>query len=246
MFECSFRADRLARIEEIEQKHFWFQGRRKLVFWLLKNHLPSSSSILLDLGCGTGQFLSGISKSDIQCVGFDMRAEGLIGLSKKNCNRLLLAQANVGNVPLRDGTVDCVIMLDVLEHVSDQIALEEVVRILKPGGVLILTVPAFPMLWSYRDEDAGHLRRYTRKRLHTTLTAAGLTVRNVFFYQFFLFPVVMISRWFGRRWRAIRDMEEQQLPLLNKLMAIINRIEVGGIRIRPSLSLGINISGGGL
>ena len=229
MFECRFRADRLARIEEIEQKHFWFLGRRKLVFWLLKNHMPPNSSTILDLGCGTGHLLTRITKPGIQFVGFDIRSEGLIRSSEKNSKGLLLAQANVVNVPLRDGTVDCVFMLDVLEHVCDKIALNEVVRILRPGGLLILTVPAFPILWSYRDEDAGHLRRYTRRTLYNTLNGAGLTVKDMLFYQFFLFPLVMISRWLGRRWRTLRDVEEQQLPLLNNLMTMINRMEVGAL-----------------
>jgi SAM-dependent methyltransferase len=117
-------------------------------------------------------------------------------------------------------------MLDVFEHVDARSTILEISRVLKPGGWLILTVPAMNWLWSYRDHAAGHRQRYTIRGLKELFTSVNLVPVEFQYYQFFLFPLVIFSRLMGRRFNRVRDFEEIRIPLVNTLFAIINRMEV--------------------
>jgi hypothetical protein len=83
-----------------------------------------------------------------------------------------------------------------------------------------------PSLWSRRDEEAGHLRRYTRRGLVAALSGAGLEVRHVSYYQFLLLPLVAAARLAGRRGNRVRDAEDDVPPVLNALLSAVNRVEV--------------------
>ena len=118
---------------------------------------------------------------------------------------------------MADAVADVVLALDVLEHVDDRVTLDEIHRICDLAACWS-PVPSCPSLWSYRDEDAGHLRRYTSASVRRALHDSGLEVTLVTYYQFILFPVVVLARWLGRRWHRIRDAEEQLPPRLNNLL----------------------------
>jgi SAM-dependent methyltransferase len=130
------------------------------------------------------------------------------------------------HLPCGSESFDVVLLLDVLEHVDDVSALREASRVLSPGGFLFLSVPAFPRLWSYRDEDAGHRRRYTRTSLEQTVRGAHLEIREIGYYQCLLFPLVVASRVLGRRGPAAREAEDLPFVGLNALCALVNRFEV--------------------
>jgi SAM-dependent methyltransferase len=222
--EPAFRADRLARVEEIEQEHFWFQGRRVLVEALLDRRLPGPGRLVLDLGCGSGSLLDVLERRGQRVIGIDVRPEGLARARKRHPDALLL-RAEADRLPLRDGVLDAVVALDVLEHVDDAAALAEVARVLRPGGLLLASVPAVPWLWSFRDEDAGHLRRYTRDSLVGALGAAGLEVAELRRYQFVLFPLVAAARLAGRRGPRLRDAEDLPRPAVNRALAAVSRLD---------------------
>ena len=222
---CRFSPERLSKLAQIERQHFWFAGRRELVDHLLEKHLSGSSQRILDLGCGTGSTLERLLGQGHCAVGLDMRPEGLEAM-RRATPRARLIQSDVVRLPLVPDSLDAVLLLDVLEHLDDVAALAGVLGVLKPGSKIFITVPAMPWLWSYRDEAAGHLRRYTRERLTDLLTAAGLRVVEMRYYQFLLFPLVALTRTVGRRGPKARDFEELNVPVLNSLLTWVNKLEV--------------------
>jgi 2-polyprenyl-3-methyl-5-hydroxy-6-metoxy-1,4-benzoquinol methylase len=221
----TFTRDRLARISQIERWHFWFAGRQALLECALTRYVPDAGSRLLDVGCGTGHVLDLLTRSGYRALGLDLRREGLRAYAGTP-RPALLVQAEATRCPLPQGTFDAVLLLDVLEHVEAPDLIREVHRLLKPAGWALLSVPAMDWLWSYRDLAAGHIQRFSRKRLTDLMVREGMHPVELRYYQFFLFPLVAVSRLLARRFHKMRDLEEARLPLLNELFAAINRLEV--------------------
>jgi SAM-dependent methyltransferase len=220
-----FRADRLQRIAEIEETHFWFRARRELVERLLARHLAVPGALVLDVGCGTGSLLPVLQASGYRPVGLDLRPEGIARLRTADPTAEVL-EGDAERLPFPDGSLDAVLALDVLEHVDDRAALREASRALRPGGLLLVSVPAFPWLWSFRDEDAGHRRRYRRGELENRLVEAGFAPVDIRYFQALLFPLLATSRLLGRRGPRARDAEDRPPALVNRALAAVNRFEV--------------------
>ncbi len=220
-----FTVERLQRLAQIERWHFWFAGRRALIGRLLDRYVPAGSRRVLDAGCGTGATLEGLAARGFSVVGFDMRPEGLRATARA-IPEAGLFQADGTQLPLATESFDAALALDVLEHVDDRAMLAELARVLRPGAHLILTVPALPLLWSYRDEAAGHLRRYTAGHLETVLVESGIQILFVGYYQFFLLPLVLATRLLGRKNAAWRESEDLPSALVNRVLTLINLMEV--------------------
>ncbi len=151
---------------------------------------------------------------------------------------ITLLSGTTSALPVLDAQADLVIILDVLEHVDDRAALAEIKRVLCLGGYVLATVSAMPWLWSYRDDDAGHLRRYTRTSLLNLFREAGFDVRKLQFFQSLLFPLVAASRLFGRRSARARDQEDIPPGWLNTALRAVNMFEVRiGLRLPFGSSL---------
>ena len=228
----TFSAERLEQIGGMENWHFWFAGRQALVDQLWAEHFHRVAGTagnlrgaVIDVGCGTGQVAKRLEAAGCRVVGLDRRPEGLAAW-RRSSKGALVVQGEAPNMPVVDEAFDGALLLDVLEHVDDIALLRQVHRVLRPGGRLLLTVPALPWLWSYRDEAAGHFRRYTRKTLERTLHEAGLAVVEIRYYQFLLMPLVAVTRLLGRRGPGLRDAEERPWPLVNRLLSVVNRFEV--------------------
>ena len=222
----TFSAARLARLAELERWHYWFLARAELVRRAIQRHSGNQRAIILDVGCGTGSFLSALTGDGYRVIGVDYRREGLLQM-RPDLPMTLLSQADAIQLPLASDTLELVLLLDVLEHVRDDHAIAEARRVLRPGGSAIVTVPALAWLWSYRDEAAGHLRRYSRKRLSDLATSANLEIREIRHFHFLPLPALAISRLLGRRGPWWRDLEERRIPLLSDLLALVSRVEVG-------------------
>jgi SAM-dependent methyltransferase len=219
----SFTEDRLQKLIDIEQRHFWFEGRRRLVRRLIGRYLGPAPKTLLDIGSGGGYFCRQLAGEGYRMTAADFIPSGLRGL--RNQPEICGVQCSVEALALRAEAFDGAMVLDVLEHVHDVTAVRELTRALKPGGRLFVTVPAVPWLWSYRDEDAGHKRRYRRSDLIGLLKSAGLSVDYVTYYQFFLFPLTAASRVMGRGSSRTRDLEDMPPPVVNAVLSAVNRME---------------------
>ncbi|HSX26445.1 MAG TPA: class I SAM-dependent methyltransferase [Chlamydiales bacterium] len=207
----------MQHLARIEQTHFWFQARRELVLKLFDRFIKHAPKRLLDLGCGTGYMLEILSSRCKSCIGLDLYPKQ---------TEILQVQGNAEQLPFFSAVFDVVILLDLLEHVDEKATLAEVHRVLSPGGVCILTVPAFSFLWSQRDVRAGHLRRYSRKNLETALRVGSLEVLEIQYYQCFLFPLLALSRLLSRILPILCDREEEIAGWMNVVLAWINRKEV--------------------
>lgn len=222
----AYSAERLAILRRLETSgHFWFVGRTALLRQILANCPGDPGSTWVEIGCGTGHALGMLAGDGRRVVGIDRLRESL-RLSERQAPGASLARADATRIPLRDGCCEGVLMLDVLEHVDDDSALREARRILRPGGVLVLTVPACESLWSSRDEEAGHLRRYSHRTLTARLREGGFELREYRYYQSLLFPAFVLSRLLDRRRAGQLRREEQPPGWLNRLLRAVNLFEV--------------------
>jgi SAM-dependent methyltransferase len=155
----------------LEDTYWWFGVRRRLVRALLQRGRVAAGVKVLDAGCGTGGAYRVLGER-WAVVGLDVSPAALEFCRRRGMT--LLVAGDVQRLPLRSASVEAAISCDVLEHLpDDEAALRELGRVVKPGGLLVLTVPALPWLWSEHDEALGHLRRYSKQRLRELLQRAG-------------------------------------------------------------------------
>jgi 2-polyprenyl-3-methyl-5-hydroxy-6-metoxy-1,4-benzoquinol methylase len=150
-----------------EQKHWWFVARHRIILHLLERYLPPNSGTpqkVADLGCGCGMMLVRLSEK-YEPVGLDGSRQAVEFALRRGVTAKLGALPE--DVPLARESYDAVLMLDVLEHLKyDRASVEVAAGLLKPGGILICTVPAHMWLWTEFDTDHHHFRRYSRRQFH--------------------------------------------------------------------------------
>lgn len=180
------RPAELAKMFDLEESYWWFVARRELVRDFLLRYRPSTSGCalrILDVGCGTGATLKAIADPGRAsplgtAIGIDRSSEALRYCRLRGLHRLALGRAEM--LPVASDAMDVVLALDLLEHIADDAAAcREFARVLRPGGVLLVTVPACPALWSEHDEALDHLRRYRAARLRWILLGAGLHIEKL-------------------------------------------------------------------
>lgn len=179
----------------LEDAYWWYVGRRRLVKALVQRHAESRLRIL-DVGCGTGGTLEALADLG-SVVGADISAEALSFCRQRG--HMALAKCRIEALPFAQGAFDVVVCCDILEHVADDEAgLREVLRVLRPGGMVVITVPAYRWLWSEHDEALSHLRRYERGMLRRKLAAVGARLVRLSYAVSFVFPVVLVYRLLSR------------------------------------------------
>jgi SAM-dependent methyltransferase len=170
---------------EIEERHWWFVGRRAIVDSLLKKRLGDTSRErrILDVGCGTGGMLPVLSRYG-RVTGIDSEP-----LALDYCRKRGITDVHLQESFQADGQYDVVTLFDVLEHVPDEAGFLRTVKgYLKPGGLLVVTVPAFEFLWSRHDDLNRHQRRYTKRALVDVLLRSGFAVERSSYFNTLLFP----------------------------------------------------------
>jgi SAM-dependent methyltransferase len=210
-------------LAEIETKHWWFNARRAILARLLESLLPpGKGGRVVDVGCGTGANIAALGAS-YRCLGIDESQEGIALARKRFPGIDYLCTSDATEVARAVETADCVLLMDVLEHVEDDFRLlSSLLAPLRPGAHLVLTVPAERDLWSGHDEVAGHFRRYDPARLRATWNGLAATERLFSPFNARLYPLVRLAR-ARRRARASpvdETPEEFRLPSapLNRLL----------------------------
>lgn len=242
----------LLKIGAVEDRHWWFAVRRRIVLEALdRTRLPHTARVI-EIGCGTGSLLSHLvlAHPAWRLTGIEPSPAAAKVALNRGCD------VRVGALPqldLPDGIADAVLALDVLEHCEDDAAAAaEIARVLKPGGRLVATVPALPSLWSVHDEDNAHFRRYTSTTLAGVLASSGFECYHITYLNMLLLPLGYVSRfaanltgsrsalgvdtppgWLNATLRGVFSLEipfvrRARLPVGMSLLAVARRLERRG------------------
>jgi ubiquinone/menaquinone biosynthesis C-methylase UbiE len=235
------QTDEFAALVEYDEHHWWYAGRRRVLHAALgKLPLPEGAQVL-DAGCGTGRTMDELLGYG-EVHGFDLNPLGAEHARGRGHDDVRVAR--VEEIPYPDDSFDLVTCLDVIEHTPDDVrSLAELRRVTRPGGIALVTVPAYPRLWSRHDVVNRHYRRYTRRALRVAARSAGWRVeRMTSFNAAYLLPaaVVRIAR---RGEDGTADSSELALtpPALDALLELPLRAEAALIAHGVSLPAGLSL-----
>jgi SAM-dependent methyltransferase len=175
-----------------EDRHWWYQGRRRVLEQAIARlGLPTQARIL-DAGCGSGRNMVDLAHHGI-VTGVELSSTSVQLARERNSGEVL--EGSVMDMPLDDHSFDLTVSLDVIEHLEDYVgALQELRRVTKPGGALLVTVPAYQWLWSGHDEVNHHHRRYNRRTLLAAAREGGWQLESSTHFNFLLLPVAILLR----------------------------------------------------
>lgn len=240
-FSCRLRVMDPALYElfyALEDEHWWFQGRKDLVLALLDLYRPAARPRILDVGCGTGGMLAAYAAYG-PSVGLDSAPEAAHFCGRRSLTMLL---GSGTQLPVAGGSVDVVSALDVIEHVDDDRAiLREMWRVCVPGGLLLLTVPAFQFLWSSHDDLNHHKRRYLRRDVAARLLEAGFQPLKLSYYNSLLMPAAVARKYVLKARNNGTEGHLEKLPApLNSALRSVLRLE-RPVLARANLPIGSSI-----
>lgn len=230
-----------AEMAVLEETHWWFVGRRKIFLDILLRFRPDKSGKLLDIGLGTGRNAKLFQDMGFEVTGIETSPEA-VSFARQKAPGVSIIESTFPSEHVPGGAFSVVSMLDSLEHFEDdQSALRAAYDALRPNGLLLVTVPAFHFLWSPHDEAAHHFRRYIKRELVERLRGAGFEVLFGSYYNFFLFPAILLVRTFGRIFSIGGGSDFSRTPaFLNKLLALIFGCERFLLKFLP-LPFGVSL-----
>jgi SAM-dependent methyltransferase len=217
-------AEEYTRLDRIDRQHWFYRGKRAIVrHWIDRYLSVRADDLLVDGGCGTGTWLLEMSKS-CRVMGLDDYEES-IALARPRVEAVggQVLKTPLEKVDLPDGCATVVTLLDVLEHLDDDAAaLREMVRLVKPGGLVVITVPALRWLWSDWDVCLHHRRRYHRPDLLRLCALPEVEVLRCAYFNSAVLPGIALVR----AWRMVRpprpgeERAEDRIPAgwLNELL----------------------------
>ena len=217
----------IRELHELETFHWWHRAKRQMVHRLRRKYMPEGNGLrVLNLGCGGGLLEAELKRGGLSPVSVDLSP---VALRQTLRGQIPGVQADCSKpLPFAADSFDAVFALDIVEHLEDdQSCVEEAFRVLRPGGVLVITVPAFAWLWSQWDVELGHRRRYRRKRLKSLVSAAGFDdTWCSYLFGWLCFPAYLIRRiksCFGSRYRSDFQVGPR---VLNPLLLALSRIDL--------------------
>src|SRR2546423_796179 len=215
-----------ATMFRVEETHWWYRALHKLIFDALERELPDwREKTILDVGCGTGAILKQIGNAD-RNVGVDLAPEALAFCRERGLSNV--RQADICALPFSEDSFDAVICSSVLYHqwVRDlSRAMSELHRVLRPGGLLFINVPAFRFLHSRHDDAVMTARRFTKRELGELLERNHFRIRRLSYWTTLLFPLAVAARTLGASEMG-RDFGTVEVSPLQRLLAKIMRIEL--------------------
>lgn len=210
----------------LEKTHWLFKIRRKIFFYFIKKYAKPGSKIL-DFGCGSGYLVGKLQEMGYDAHGVDFETDAIDYGANSGIKNL--ASGGGDRIEYADASFDLVVVLDVLEHIEyERPVIEELVRILKPGGKILVTVPAYQWMWGVQDEVSHHFRRYTEQSLVKVFKPfPGLTIVKKTYFNTFLFPPIAVVRLFSK-WFNVKNRQSDfdiKTGLLNILFYSIFNLE---------------------
>ena len=186
-------------LDRVEKLHWYYAGKREIVrHWIGRTSGIHPEMHLLDCGAGSGAFAVSMVP-DMDVTAMDDHEESLDLLNRRLPKEHIL-NGSCTAIPLPDFSADIVTALDVLEHIPDHhLAAGEMIRVLKPGGRIIVTVPAMMCLWSDWDVSLHHQRRYSKQSLLAAFAGQPCQIEHCAYINTFAFPLV----WLARKARAV-------------------------------------------
>jgi len=183
-----------ANLERVEREHWYYVGKRRIVrHWLQQSGAMHPRSKLLDCGAGTGAFAAEMQR-ELKCCAMDDHQESL-EILRQRLPQDAIIEGNCTDIPLAADAFDAVTALDVLEHIPDDAkAAAELVRVLAPGGTLVVTVPAMMSLWSDWDVSLHHQRRYDKKSLLNLFAPLPVKIEHCSYINVVAMPLVWAAR----------------------------------------------------
>jgi SAM-dependent methyltransferase len=232
--------DELQAMLSSDESHWWYRGRRRVLRAELDRLPLPHGARLLDAGCGSGRTLDELARYG-RVSGVDLSPEAVAAAWRRGHDDVQVAR--VEELPFPDAAFDVVTCLDVVEHTPDDRAtLAELRRVTRPGGLAVVTVPAYQALWSWHDEVNRHFRRYDSSSLRAAARAAGWTVvGDTHFNGALLAPAAAVR--LAQRGRRAHPRSDLDLtpPVLNGVLELPLRLEsrivAAGTRLPAGLSL---------
>jgi SAM-dependent methyltransferase len=235
-----FDPGRYAFLASLEERHFWFRARSRLVTGTLRRLFPEARSFF-EIGCGSGAVLRRVRAACPgigRLAGSDVHVEGLARARSHLGGDVALYQMDARRIPFRR-EFDVVGCFDVLEHIREhEEVLEGIRRALRSEGGLLLTVPQHPQLWSRHDEVARHVRRYRARELTGLVERAGFRVVDRTSFVSLLLPLMLVSR---LRERGRENAESEGMTVggaLNSALYALMSLETALIAVGLRLPVG--------
>jgi len=219
--------DAFGQLAVLEEQNFWFRSRNKLIMWAMKRHFPTMQRYL-EIGCGTGYVLAGVAQAypAATLVGSEIFSVGL-PYAASRVGRAELVQMDARHIPYVD-EFDVIGAFDVLEHIEeDEQVLAAMLRAVRPGGGIALSVPQHPWLWSAADTYACHVRRYKVAELREKVQRAGFKLEFETSFVSLLLPAMLASRLRKQGpQQADDELAELRLPKwLNSTFEVVMAVE---------------------
>jgi SAM-dependent methyltransferase len=226
---------------DLDDHHWWYRGRRRIIHTELDRLVLAPGARVLDAGCGSGRTMTDLTAyGEVQGIELDPNAAEVArgrGAGEVRIGRL-------EELPWDAGTFDLITCLDVIEHTADdRLTLRELRRVCKPGGWLLVTVPAYQALWSQHDEANHHFRRYKRATLSAAARDTGWRVRRMTSFNSLLFAPAAAVR-IAQRWRPKADYTPDLRlapPWLNSVLERPLRLEAGWLARGHTLPVGLSL-----
>jgi SAM-dependent methyltransferase len=192
---------------EVDERHWWYRGRRQIVRAELDRLAMPSAARVLDAGCGSGRTLQElVGYGEVSGIELDPDAAEVAGSRGHGEVRV----GRLEELPWEGGSFDLITCLDVIEHTpDDRVTLAELRRVTKPGGWLLVTVPAYQALWSLHDAANHHYRRYGRRALRMAAVETGWRIERITAFNSILLPPAAVVRLAQRRRRPDSDYTPQ-------------------------------------
>jgi SAM-dependent methyltransferase len=228
------------RMANTDQDHWWFVARRRILAALIAREVrPPAAARILEIGCGTGHNLAMLGQfGHVEASELEPAARAL---AAKRLGRSVASAALPDLSMYPEASFDLVALLDVLEHVADDAAALAAIRErLKPGGKLLVTVPANRWMWSAHDAEHHHHRRYSKGELKRALRSAGFEIALLSHFNSLLFPPIAAARLVGKLTGRESADDGIPAPPVNRLLQSVFGLEAGLIG-RVPLPFGVSL-----